>query len=103
VLVNTARGEIIDEAALVSPLRSGHIYAAGLDTMQAEPLLPSNPLATLPNVVLTPHVGGSTAGALNAMALGAVDTVLGFLSGDAMNPAACVNPDVLAARHSIPL
>lgn len=95
VLVNTARGEVVDEAALVAALRSGRLYAAGLDTMAVEPLPPDSPLRGLPNVVLTPHVGGSTPAALAAMARGAADNVLGFLSGQPVDRAACVNPQVL--------
>jgi D-3-phosphoglycerate dehydrogenase len=95
VLVNTARGEVVDEPALVAALRSGALFAAGLDTMAVEPLPADSPLAALPNVVLTPHVGGSTAAALNNMAAGAAHNVLGFLRGQPPQVSACVNPDVL--------
>lgn len=94
LLVNTARGEVIDEPALVSALRDGRLFAAGLDTMAVEPLPADSPLARLANVVLTPHVGGSTPAALQAMALGAARNVLGYLSGQPAARAACVNPTV---------
>ncbi|WP_422096703.1 hydroxyacid dehydrogenase [Variovorax sp.] len=100
ILVNTARGEVVDEAALVDALRSGHLHAAGLDTMADEPLPAHSPLAALPNVVLTPHVGGSTPAALAAMAEGAARNVLGWLQGRPADPSACVNPQVLSS--SIP-
>lgn len=96
IVVNTARGEVIDEEALIAALRSGQLYAAGLDTMSVEPLPAGHALAALPNVVLAPHVGGSTPAALAGMARGAARNVLGWLQGQPADPAACVNPRVLA-------
>ena len=60
VLINCARGELVDEAALYQALKDGTIWAAGLDTYDPEPPKPDNPLFTLPNVVLTPHAAGPT-------------------------------------------
>lgn len=60
ILVNTARGELVDEEALYTALVSGRLAAAGLDTFMAEPVGRSNPLLGLPNVVLTPHVAWLT-------------------------------------------
>jgi phosphoglycerate dehydrogenase-like enzyme len=57
ILVNTSRGPIVDEAALIDALRNGTIAGAGLDVFDQEPLPPDHPLRTLPNTVLTPHVG----------------------------------------------
>jgi phosphoglycerate dehydrogenase-like enzyme len=56
VLVNTSRGPIVDESALVDALRSGHLSAAGLDVFAEEPVPADNALLALDNVVLTPHV-----------------------------------------------
>ena len=95
LLVNTARGEVVDEAALIDALRSGHLAAAGLDTMAEEPLPAGHALAALDNVVLTPHVGGSTPAALAAMAGMAAANVLGWLQGSPADPSHCVNPEVL--------
>lgn len=95
ILINTARGEIVDEPALIERLRAGKLFAAGLDTMAVEPLPADSPLLSLANVVLTPHVGGSTPAALAGMASGAARNVLGFLGGNPPPKAFCVNPEVL--------
>jgi len=60
VLINTARGSIVDEGALVAALRSGHLSGAALDTYQNEPLPAASPLLQFPNVLLTPHIAGAS-------------------------------------------
>jgi phosphoglycerate dehydrogenase-like enzyme len=60
IIINTARGELIDEGALYRALMEKRIWAAGLDAFEKEPIDPNNPLLTLPNVVLSPHSAGST-------------------------------------------
>jgi D-3-phosphoglycerate dehydrogenase len=101
IIINTARGEVIDEPALIAALESRRVFAAGLDTMAIEPLPVGSALLRLPNVVLTPHAGGSTPAALAAMASGAADNILRFLRGEAIDPVSCVNPEVLSSSMSI--
>lgn len=75
VIVNAARGEVIDEGALIAALRSGAIAGAALDVFAREPLPADHPLRTLSNVVLTPHLGAQTAEAQQNVALEISDAV----------------------------
>jgi len=81
ILINTARGAIVDEAALIDALAAGRIAGAGLDVFSAEPLPPGHPLANLPNVVITPHCAGITPEALEAGLRMAVENIWEFLAG----------------------
>ncbi|WP_103332571.1 2-hydroxyacid dehydrogenase [Pseudotabrizicola formosa] len=80
ILVNTARGGLVDEAALVAALTSGQLFAAGLDVFQTEP--GGNPaLAALPNVFLLPHIGSATEETRDAMGFRALDNLDAFFAG----------------------
>jgi len=91
-LINTARGAIVDEAALVRALARGEIAGAGLDVFEHEPKV-DKALRTMPNVVLTPHLGSATFEVREEMANIVVDNILAFLAG--RRPANCINPQVL--------
>jgi D-3-phosphoglycerate dehydrogenase len=104
ILVNTARGEVVDEDALIAALDNGRLYAAGLDTTVDEPIASDSPLRRMDNVVLTPHVGGSTHAALAAMAFGAAQNVLGYLKHQILDRDRVVNfsrlqPEVHGGIH----
>jgi len=79
ILVNTARGGLIDEQALVEALRSGQLSAAGLDTFSTEPPAPDLPLRRLPGVIMTPHIGGVTSDAYRNMGVAAAKNILAAL------------------------
>ena len=94
VLVNTARGGIVDEEALADALRSGQLRAAGLDVFAREPLEVASPLRALPNVVLTPHIGSASEATRARMVALAVQNLLAALAGQRMPH--CANPAVYA-------
>ena len=80
-LVNTSRGPIVDESALVEALRSERIAGAGLDVFDIEPLPKDHPLRTLPNTVLTPHMGYVTIETYRVFYGDAVENIRAFLEG----------------------
>jgi glyoxylate/hydroxypyruvate/2-ketogluconate reductase len=96
VLVNIARGGVVDDAALVTALRDGRIAAAGLDVYENEPALHPG-LLELENVVLTPHIASSTRATRIAMATLAADNARAALAGQV--PPSLLNPEVLPDRR----
>jgi glyoxylate reductase len=92
-LINTARGAIVDEAALVRALAAGRIAGAGLDVFEHEPKV-DRALRRMPNVVLTPHLGSATPEVREAMANMVTDNILAFIGGHKLPN--CVNPEVFA-------
>jgi lactate dehydrogenase-like 2-hydroxyacid dehydrogenase len=80
VLINTARGDVVDEAALISALQSGSIHGAGLDVYEAEPQVPEK-LKSMENVVLLPHLGSATEETRTAMGMKVVENITAFFDG----------------------
>ncbi len=96
-LINTSRGPIVDEAALISALRNGRIAGAGLDVFDIEPPAPDHPLRLLPNVTLSPHLGYVTREMLAAFYSDSAEAVAAWLNGTPIriaNPEALQRPDI---------
>lgn len=98
ILVNTARGPLVDTDALVRALHEGWIGGAALDVTDPEPLPPEHPLLRCPNLTIAPHIGSATRRTRAAMADIAVDNLLAALRGERMPH--CANPEVY--RRAIP-
>ena len=96
-LINTSRGPIVEEAALVDALRRRAIAGAGLDVFDQEPLPPGHPFLAMDNVVLTPHLGYVTADGYRAFYGQTVENIAAFLAGA---PVRVLNPDVLERRRA---
>ena len=93
ILVNTARGAIVDHQALYEALRDGVIAGAGLDVTEPEPISADHPLLSLPNLVITPHIGSASLQTRKEMALLAARNILAGLKGEPMP--SCLNPEAL--------
>ena len=81
-LINASRGPVVDEAALIRALESGHLAGAGLDVFDPEPPMPDNPLLKMKNVVVTPHIASGTDKGVYAMMHGVVDQIIQILNGE---------------------
>jgi len=92
-VVNTSRGPVIDQAAMVRALREGSIAGAALDVLETEPPAADEPILSLPNVILLPHIGSATVETRAAMLDLAVTNLSAVLSGK--EPPACVNREAL--------
>jgi len=95
LVINTSRGPIVDETALFDALQSGHLGGAALDVLEKEPPAADNPLRSLPNVIITPHIAGSTHQVLTVLARTCCEEIVRILKGE--RPLYPVNPAVLDA------
>ncbi|MDE2900146.1 MAG: D-2-hydroxyacid dehydrogenase family protein [Chloroflexota bacterium] len=94
-LINTSRGPIVDEVALVAALRAGTIGGAGLDVFDEEPLPKNHPFLSLPNTLLTPHIGFVTEEGYQSFYKSALANIKAFLAGEPTN---VINPEALEKR-----
>ena len=93
ILINTSRGLIVDEKALIKALQEKEIAGAGLDVYEQEPISKDNPLQNMENVVMTPHIAGYTKEALRSISLQSTQNCIQALKGKI--PEFVVNRDVL--------
>lgn len=92
MLINTARGELVDEAALLQALLSGKLRGAGLDAFAIEPVEPGNPLLKLDQVVATPHIGGAVFDNVENVARHAIGNIMRVLNGEPLAPQDVIVP-----------
>ena len=92
ILINTSRGGLVDEAALLEALDSGHLSGAGLDVTEPEPAKSDNPLLHREDVIVTPHIGSATTAGKDRLYEMAITQVLQFQRGE--RPPNLINPEV---------
>ena len=91
VFINTSRGPVVDQRALYEALKSGQIFAAAIDVTEVEPIPPDDPLLTLDNIIITPHIASASFTTRKNMALMVAENLLAGLRGQ--TPPNCVNPE----------
>jgi glyoxylate reductase len=96
VLINTARGPVVDSQALYEALKSNRIFGAGLDVTEPEPILPDSPLLQLDNVIVVPHIASASTTSRNQMSWMAAQNLIAGLKGERLPN--CVNPQVYAQK-----
>jgi len=97
IFINTSRGGVHHEGDLIEALNTGMIWGAGLDVTNPEPMDPNNPLLTMPNAAILPHIGSGTVEARNGMARLAAQNIIEFYKSGTMPY--CINPSVLRKRQ----
>jgi glyoxylate reductase len=96
IFINTSRGGVHNEADLIEALKNGTIWGAGLDVTNPEPMLPDNPLLSMPNAAVLPHIGSGTEEARNAMSRLAAENIIAFYKNNKMPN--ILNPEVLTRQ-----
>jgi glyoxylate reductase len=92
-VINTGRGGLVEQDALIQAVREGRLAGAGLDVTDPEPPDPSDPVLHTPGIYVLPHIGSASHGGRSGMTRVAVENVMAVLSGK--KPLTCINPEVL--------
>lgn len=98
ILVNTSRGQVVDQKALYQALKSGQIAAAAIDVSEVEPISMDDPLLTLENIIITPHIASASKATRTKMAIMAAENLIAGLKGEM--PPNCANPEVFNRSSS---